>query len=204
MAGSGEWAVPPLWRGQTVAALASGPSMSAEVAEQVRRAGIPAVVVNNTFRLAPWAQMLYAADTEWWQHTQDARKFAGLKVSVDSGAPIKGVHLLRPTGDTGFDPDPTCIRTGGNSGYQAVHVAAQAGAARILLCGFDMRGEHWHTRHQHPMRETGPDTYRRWIERFETLKLCPAEIVNCTPGSALRCFKEQSLEDALACAESAA
>lgn len=199
------WAVPQLWPGATVAVLASGPSMSRDVADLVCRARVPTIVVNNTFRLAPWADMLYAADSEWWQFTPEAHLFAGLRVSIDSGVRIKGVHLLRNTGQTGFDPNPTNLRTGGNSGYQAVHIAAHAGAARILLCGFDMRPGHWHAEHTHPLRETGADHYLRWIERFDTLKAeCPAQIVNCTPGSALRCFDFADLEVALACAELAA
>lgn len=172
--------------------LASGPSMSAEVAEQVR--GLRVIVVNDTVRLAPWAAMLYAADVEWWQlRSESLASFKGLRVSV---AKHRGVHQLVNTGDTGFDPDPRNIRTGGNSGYQAVHIAAQAGADRILLCGFDMHGGHWHANYQHPLRETGPDTYLRWVERFATLKT-PARIINCTPGSALRCFEAMTLEDAL-------
>lgn len=200
------WSVPRLWPGATVAVLASGPSMSQAVADAVQRAGVPTVVVNNTFRLAPWAQLLYAADFEWWQHTPGAREFAGLKVSIDSGhSPMKGVHYLKNTGQSGFDPNPSCLRTGGNSGYQAVHVAAHAGASRILLCGFDMSGGHWHADHQSPMRDTATATYARWIERFETLNVaCHAEIVNCTAGSALRCFPFVQLEDALACLEPAA
>ena len=41
------WTVPRLWPGATVAVLASGPSMSAAVAEEVRRSGVPTIVVNN-------------------------------------------------------------------------------------------------------------------------------------------------------------
>ena len=97
------------------------------------------------------------------------------------------------------------IRTGGNSGYQAVHIAAQAGARRILLCGFDMsadRGAHWHGEHQHPLRETGPATFQRWIDYFPTLVNALAargvKVLNCTPGSRLKCAPLVSLETALA------
>ena len=46
---------------------------------------------------------------------------------------------------------------------------------------------------------------RGLFERFETLAaLCPAQIVNCTPDSALRCVPYQPLEEALARAELAA
>lgn len=183
-----------MWEGQTVAVLASGPSMSQAVADQVHGYGLPAIAVNNTWQLAPWAQVLYAADAQWWQHNPKALDFAGLKVSVKTGEPLpKAVHALRQTGYEGFDPDPGCVRVGGNSGYQAVHVAANAGAKTILLLGFDMHGTHWHGEHRPPLRETGPATYDRWSRVFETLKT-PAEIVNCTPGSRIECFRMDRLE----------
>jgi hypothetical protein len=186
MARSGDWSVPRIWEGQTVAVLASGKSMSKAVADQVHGYGLPAIAVNKTWELAPWAQMLYAADSLWWE--QNRVEFAGLKISVNDGGTLhKGVHRLKQTGYQGFDPDPSCIRTGGNSGYQAVHVAAHAGAKRILLCGFNMGGPHWHKEHRAPLRETGPGTYERWVNAFESLvRECPAEIINCTPESALR------------------
>ena len=176
--------------------------MSLSVAEAVRLADVPAIAINNTFRLAPWADMLYAADTEWWENTPDALKFAGLKVSV-SGGIGPSVLGLRTTGTTGFDPDPECLRTGGNSGYQAVHIAAHAGADRILLCGFNMGGVHWHGPHQRPLRTTMASTYESWIDRFATLAKAFSDrggpqVINCTPGTALHCWPKMDLETALA------
>lgn len=195
------WSVPRMWAGRTVAILASGPSMTPAVAEAVRAAGIPAIVVNTTHRLAPWADLLYAADEAWWMHpdNRDALQFAGLKVSVGV---VPGVLRLRNGGNVGFDPDPQSLRTGGNSGYQALHIAVHAGAARVLLCGFDLRGCHWHGPHPAPLRKTEPDVYTRWRERYATLLPALAErgvdVANVTPGSALSCFRRSVLEDELA------
>lgn len=47
------WTVPQMWAGRTVAVMASGPSMSKDVADKVRAARLPVIVVNNTYRLAP-------------------------------------------------------------------------------------------------------------------------------------------------------
>ena len=197
-----KWTVPRMWEGQTAAVLASGPSMSQEVCDQVRAAGIPTIAINETWRLAPWATMLYAADPEWWLHPSNCalQLFGGLKVSC---MPVRGVRQLRNTGTEGFDPDPGAVRTGGNSGYQAIHVAAHAGAARVLLCGFDMQGaDHWHGKHPAPLRETAPELYVRWLKRFDTLAPVLADrgvdVVNCTPHSALRCFRMGDLETELA------
>lgn len=186
------WSVPAMWTGRTVAICASGPSMSREVADQLRAAAVPAIVLNDTFRLAPWADMLYAADVMWWvRNEQEALAFEGLKVTAMPNQRYPDLLCLRSTGERGYDPDPACIRTGGNSGYQALHVAIQAGAARILLCGYDMstgNGGHWFGRHAAPLRNADAGTYRRWIARFPDLRGHGADIVNCTPGSALECF----------------
>ncbi len=173
--------------------------MTPQVADAVRN--IPTIVINDTFRLAPWAALLYAADGAWWRANQDAHAFAGQRVTVDF---VPGVEHLQNTGSTGYDPRPGCIRTGSNSGYQGVHVAAQAGAARILLCGFDMRASaraHWFGPHRNGLVNTTAETYGRYIRRFDTLR--PAlealgiQVLNCTPGSALTAFPMARLEDAL-------
>lgn len=197
------WRVPPMWQGRTVAVLASGLSMTAAVAEAVRAAGVPAVVTNDTFELAPWADMLVANDATWWvNRAQDALKFPGLKVSANDNCRFPQVLGLRSTGSEGFDPDPECVRTGGNSGQTAAHIVAQGCARCILLCGFDMRPGHWHRDHPKPLRNAKPPTYTKWIRRFgifavEMQKL-GIEVLNCTPRSALKCFPFVSLENALA------
>lgn len=201
------WSIPPMWAGATVAVLASGPSMSQAVASQVRAAGIPAIVINTTHRLAPWAAMLYAADVEWWHHPSnaDARSFAGLRVSCQPvGA---GVLQLRNVGAVGYVDLPDCVHTLGNSGGQALQIAIKAGAARVLLCGFDMHGGHWHGAHPVGLRDTAPENYVTWVSRFEQvapLLRARADIVNVTPGSALTCFRMSTLERELAaCHQSA-
>ena len=193
--------IAPRWDNETCIVLASGESMSQQVADDARATGFRSIVVNSTFKLAPWADVLYAADALWWEVTRGARDFAGIKVGCDIDRTIvPGVQYLHFTGVEGFDPTPGCVRTGNNSGYQAVHVAAQAGCARILLCGFDMRGGHWHERHPRPLRDHGEGIYGGWIREFN--KLAPilerrgVEVINCTPNSALTCFCCMSLDEA--------
>jgi hypothetical protein len=215
------WTVPPtLWAGKTVLVLAGGPSLlqSLPVAREAVAAGVAvAVAVNNAGielarpdgslvpAMAPWAEMLYAADSGWWQfHAQQALKFPGLKVSIGDAVVFPAVLSLRNTGGTGFDPDPSCLRTGGNSAYQAAHIAAHAGAKRILLCGVDCHdraGSHWHGDHPAPLRNNGVSSFRMMLERWpalgEALAARGIEIINCSPGSALQAFPIMSLEQAL-------
>jgi predicted peroxiredoxin len=200
------WTIPRMWAGQSCAILASGPSMSQEVADTVRYTRLRTICINTTFKLAPWADMLYAADADWWKHKNNAaaQKFEGLKVTAME-VPYPDVLQLNPTGHDGFDPNPANIRKGHNSGYQAVHIAAHAGCTRILLCGFDMRGGHWHGDHPQGLRNHHQDVFAVWIKAFDKLgdelEQRGIEVVNCTPGSALKRFRCADLKDEIeACA----
>lgn len=95
--------------------------------------------------------------------------------------------------------------SGGNSGFQALNLAVQWGAAQILLIGFDMTdagGAHWYGRNNWT-GANNPDqnNFKRWIAAFEsaavTLKRMGVEVVNCSPHSALGCFPKMSIEAAL-------
>lgn len=191
--------VPRMWEGETVAVLASGPSMSQAVADKVRAAGIRAVVVNDTWRLAPWADMLYAADRRWWEaNPEAATEFAGIKLVGQAGVFLPGVQVMMRSGTTGFDPHPQFVRTGNNSGYAAVHVTIHTGAARILLCGFDMHGTHWFGPHtKKGLRNPTQSSFAAWIGRFADLRGRGAEILNCNPCSKLMAFPFVELDEAL-------
>lgn len=186
-----------MWEGRTVAILASGPSMSQAVADRVR--GLTTVVINDTYRLAPWADMLYAADGPWWEVHQEALSFDGLKVTA-SPCKYHDLLLLETSGPEGFDPNPKRVKTGGNSGYQAVHIAIHAKAKRILLCGFDMHnkdGHHWFGKHPKPLRNPDSEVLLGRAQRFRGLVDRGSEVLNCTPGSAISCFPRMTLEAAL-------
>lgn len=188
------WTVPREFPGQTVVVMASGPSMGRAVASKVQASWLPTIAVKHAFRLAPWAWLLYGADWRFWKNCPEALMFQGHKVCIETKVPHQPeVKSLRNTGIDGFDPDPACLRTGNNSGYQALHIAIHAGASRVLLTGFDMRGGHFNGRPDGPLR-------RDWIPRFATLYEAVrdrVEIINCTPNSALQCFRFMSLDEAL-------
>ncbi len=114
------------------------------------------------------------------------------------------LHVLKNTGPLGLETDPTGLRTGMNSGYQSLGLAFHLGATRILLLGYDMgpapdgRTYHWHPPHPDGL----PSPYPQMIEAFDSivqpLKEAGVSVVNCTPGSALKCFPTARLQDVLA------
>jgi uncharacterized Rossmann fold enzyme len=179
-----------MWRGETVAIFGTGPSLTQQQVDSVEH--LPTIAINDAYRLAPWADMLYAADIKWWEMNPEAHKFPGMKVSCSYTMIWPEILCLRQTGTTGFEPKPDSVRTGGNSGYQAIHVAIHAKARKVLLFGFDFHGTHFFGRHEAPLRNTEPEQFLRWAPRFAELNGRGTEIVNCTPGSALDCFQRDA------------
>jgi hypothetical protein len=85
------WTSEPLFRGETVVCIASGPSLTQEICDRIRDARdagrCKAIVVNSSCMLAPWADVLYFTDSGWY----DARKelvarWPGLVVSMSRQA----------------------------------------------------------------------------------------------------------------------
>lgn len=95
--------------------------------------------------------------------------------------------------------------SGGNSGFQALNLALQWGARKVLLVGFDMTdasGVHWYGRNNWQDANNPNDSnFKRWVAAFEgsvlILKQRGIEVINCSPFSALQCFPKMSIEDAL-------
>ena len=152
--------------------------MSAEVAVRLRH--LRCVVVNDAFRLAPWAEALAAQDPEWWRANRDALAFAGSRYSMRFSA--AGVS-------------PVSARIGlprnANSGLLGLHIAIERGASKVLLYGFDLRGDHYFGRHRAPLKNTGHGLYAQFIRQFaDYARTIPkgVQVRNATVGSALGCF----------------
>lgn len=113
------------------------------------------------------------------------------------------LHNDRIEEQGGLAARPNALRTGLNSGYQALGLAVAAGAARIVLLGYDMHfnGEksHWHGGHPVPVGEAMyRNVYAKYFrELVPQLRQMNIEVLNATPGSALTCFKEVSIESLL-------
>lgn len=196
--------VPRLWPGHTIVCVAGGPSLTPDDVAYCRNRA-PVLVINDAYRLAPWADVLYAADASWWRKHRGAPSFTGLKYSVQlDAADFPGVQILANTGDQGLEVQPWGLRTGRNSGYQAMNLAVHLGAARIVLLGYDMghdAGEpsHWFGEHPAPLNRHSP--YSTFRAAFETLvaplQQCGVTVLNATRRTFLTCFPCGSLEEAM-------
>ncbi|WP_430436861.1 hypothetical protein [Oceanibaculum nanhaiense] len=199
------WRIEPDWRGETVVIAAGGPSLTADQLAMVRAAGCRLIVVNNAWQIAPWADLLYACDRAWWQHYRPA--FPGEKATISPEAAFDfGSHWVRFRKGTALSRDPDHIALAANGGHQALGIAAHrlGFEGRILLLGFDMKPgpgslKHWHGSHPGPLDRGMP--FGKWIADFAVAANSlppPLTVINCTPGSALRCFPVADLADALA------
>lgn len=185
--------------------VASGPSALDQPIYEAR--GLArAIVVNNSWRLAPWADALYASDAEWWRENDHAG-FGGFKVSRSD---VAGVHKVKLRGSRGawhdhmiFD-EPGVLGAGGSSGFQALNLAVQFGARDIALVGFDARidyGLHWHGRHERTSNPTEctAATWAMCLDRAaKPLADAGVRVVNCSPSSALEAYQKVGLIEWLA------
>jgi alpha-glucuronidase len=103
-----------------------------------------------------------------------------------------------------FD-EPGVVGSGGNSGFQAINIAAQFGASRILLIGFDMHaaaGVHWYGHNGwHNASNPSDYNYIHWrqalTKQSRVLGGMGIDVVNGSQGSALTCFRSSSVERTL-------
>ncbi len=192
--------VPRSWAGETAVILATGPSLcAADVTFCRGKARV--LAIKDAIRLAPDADALYACDGNWWRHYGPTLTYAGPKYSLDAIA-APWASVLKNTGEMGLERDPSGLKTGRNSGYQAIGLAVHLGATRIVLLGYDMQPtagrDHFHGRH--PWKSTPP--YAAFLPMFRFL-VAPLEalgiaVVNASRVSQLTDFPKMTLAEALA------
>lgn len=164
------------------------------------------IAVNDNYKLAPWADYLYACDPQWWDWHEGVKDFKGVRITqVSSDSDRKnvakyGLEFVESKKLPGLSTDGVTIHQGQNSGYQAINLAYNLGAEVVILLGYDMQlsgKTHWFGDHPNNVRSNYNDfidSYKTIAKQLPSLKL---EIINCTRVTALNCFKMMSLESAL-------
>lgn len=189
------------WEGKTVVCIASGPSLTAADCELVRKSGHPVIVTNNTWQMAPWADILYAGDFQWWKRYLPELDFKGERWTCSERA-ARDFGLIKHQASGQY-----------NTGARILQLAKDLGAAKILMLGYDMSADakgavHWHGEHKHGIDQHGRDIlvgnpnaarFKIWIKLFNQLaaEFKALEIINCSRSTALTCFKRDALENVL-------
>lgn len=184
-----------------IVCVASGPSLTLADVEYARgKANV--LVINDNFRLAHWANWLYACDRQWWDaYASDVQAtFHGERWTRDKGAADRyGLHYIASAPLPGLSRDPALIHEGRNSGYQAINLAYHFGARRIVLLGYDMQGGHWFG--EHPAEFKAHNDFAEFIPQFDALAADleheGVEVVNCSRSTALDCFSRSTIEQVL-------
>lgn len=202
----------PQWDGAAVALIASGPTAKKSNVAALRDR-VKVIAINESYQLAPWADVLYGCDGTWWKLKLGVPEFHGRKISQDEEAcklypDIKKVEVDRYSNELKLHARGR-IGAGGNGGFQALNLAVQFGCTKIMLVGYDMRvdlGEHWHARHYPPLSNPHPnDNLPRWRAAIDgaakVLQALGIEVINCSPVSLLQAYPKMTIEEALHAAE---
>jgi hypothetical protein len=188
-------------RWDTVVCIASGPSLTVNDVELVRqwrmtepangeRRGV--IVVNTTFKLAPWADGMFAMDRTFWNHyvSEIDATFLGERFSNNAlAAKNRTTRVTMPSY--------------GNSGAAAVSLASHFGAKKIILLGYDVKygpdgKKHWHGDHPQGLGNAG--RIHLWHVKFERLAgeiAGKSVVINASRDTDLKCFERGSLDELL-------
>ncbi len=198
------------WTGRTAVVIASGPSLTIRNCVDVSAcADVRMIAVNASFSRAPWAEVVYMGDYQAVKlYSASVRRVCVPSTQLWTcsrlGAEQHQAHYVQGLTQEGLGRRGVAMN--GNSGAQAVNLAFLFGARKIILLGFDMKAapdgrRHWHDEHPKPLVQVSQ--FAEWLHKFaalaDDLKAAGCDVVNCTPDSALTCFRRGNLQEELAC-----
>jgi hypothetical protein len=208
---------------EKIVCIGGGPSLDAEQIAMVREARCRVIAINDAYLMAPFADVNYFCDAEWYGwHSKGVAKpllgltaedlrtrfaaFEGQRCSIEITGETKdsSVHLLRRQSHEGISSRPTHLCTGHHSGYQVLNLAILARPALVILLGYDAReprpGQQTHWHGWHPRAEP-TIVYANHRKSFEmganAIKATGVKVVNCSPGSLIETFPRIPLDLAL-------
>lgn len=173
----------------TFICIASGPSLVRADCLVALHSGHPIIAVNSSWEMVPECAHIFAADLAWWsQYSAEISSPAQRWTSSALAARRFNLNHFYPEKKGSF-----------NSGQQAIELAAQLGAAKILLLGYDCcvsNGTHWHGDHPQMMKNPDAASVLRWREEFQSLANCikGVEVINCSRRTTLTSFTKSTLE----------
>lgn len=197
----------PDWSSKPVLLVASGPSAKSANIE-VLRGRVFAMAIKEGIELCPWADAVYGCDGPWWQHKKGLPNFTGLKMAWQGPtqlyAGVIPVRIPNTKSDSILLGEVGIVGSGRNSGFQALNLAVQFGAKRILLIGYDATdrsGVHYYGRNAWP-GANNPDgfLFERWQAAFHAasiqLEKLGVDVLNGSQHSAIKGFRKTSVLEA--------
>jgi hypothetical protein len=216
------WVVPKIWENGDVWILGGGPSVTKQfgIPDSIVKAVIDkkafpnayspymegihnkhVIGINVAYLIGDWIDMIYFGDHGFFNnHIEGLANFPGLKIS--SHPQIEKVPWVKfiprdLSKRWGISKNPNQIIWNGNSGGAAISIAANTGAKRIILVGFDMKlDDTTSMRHWHDLYNNGPESATKNKLPFEKHKkgfkqiiwdarARGIEILNASPDSAI-------------------
>lgn len=209
------WEPEKLFAGKIVCVIGGGPTLKEQVWKDAlqKTKGLPCIVVNNSYEIAPWADILHFADCIWWEWNGEQVKTGWPKDKIMSTATSDVAkvndtacerHVYRWWRDRNRFTEDRKKLHGWDGGTQAIHLAYHLGARRIVLFGIDMmpgkKGEtQWHNKHK---RKTRKENYeKRFLPSLKRmipeLQKRGCEVIRVTPGAELPGVKTLPVDEAL-------
>ena len=166
--------------------------------------------INVAFLLGDWVDMVFFGDNGFMnQYLERIAAFKGLKVTChENGAKHNWIkYLAKDSKGRGISENPRMVCWNNNSGAAAISVAANAGAKRIILLGFDMKLDEKNYQHWHNMYGKGNAVdqnrlkklpFARHLRGFAAIAADAnkrgIEIINCSPESKITEFPKITLK----------
>ena len=206
------WKIPKIWD-STCFILGGGPSLSSVDLDLIKKYRV--IAVNNAYGTPvskdrnfcyydphDWVDVCWFGDERWYHwHKRSLRKFKGLIVCCRENMHGSGVYGVCRGKPEGIEARPRFVSWNRSSGASAINLAYHLGARKIVLLGFDMRRvddkPNWHDDHPSPAK----NPYTRFLQPFPKIaadaKELGLEIINATPGSAIKQFPIMPLKEVL-------
>lgn len=211
--------IPKVWRGESVVLIAGGPSLTKEnvlLARELQKLDkVKVIGCNDAYRVFPTLDILYAADTKWWEvHYDNIVKTSTPKLKMgananklDVFAKGKGIYAIKGESQYSLSYDPHKLHWGGNSGFQIFNIAFLLGATKFFMLGYDMgrvnNKGHWFGEHPTSLRTTKPEAFGRWARAYSNpkdvqhFKENGLKVYNCSLVSSIDEFEKVSFRDAV-------
>lgn len=192
-----------MFQGRRVFIVGGGPSLKGFDGACLR--GRHVIGTNNAgLDIVPFCDILFFADYRWclWNIDRLDCHTGPLKISRETPTAPAGhhvIHIMRHERAHRWGYSPWEV-SGVCSGGNAINLAAHGGASEIILIGFDMHDigdSNYHADHREPSEPgiRAKHFIPAIIAMVPHLRRLGVRVVNCTPGSALKCFEMGDLAD---------